>query len=289
MDHWMELRTALMVARLGTVSAAAEALGVHRATINRHVETLETVLGAPLFHRHARGYTLTDAGEDMLDVTNRAEEMFSDLEGRSRGRAGQLSGDLRVTALIGMVSLVMPAIKAFHLAHPETPVEFVAGSKLARLEHGEAHVAFRAGTKPQEPDYVVLPFRQFRFGLFASRDYVNRKGMPENGDFSGHSFVGTVGEPSPIPYTTWMDRNVRPEDLSFRTSDQQVMFAAVRQGFGLGFLADHDTVGDPDLVEIIPPDDAWLANIWIVTHVDLHRTAKVQEFLRFVRQEAQQG
>src|SRR6056297_675065 len=87
MDYWMELRTALMVARLGTVSAAAEALGVHPATVNRHVETLEGAFGPPLFQRHARGYAPTDAGRDMLEAAGRADEMLADLAGRARGRA----------------------------------------------------------------------------------------------------------------------------------------------------------------------------------------------------------
>jgi len=84
MQFWTELRTALMLARLGTVSAAAEALGVHRATVNRHIDTLETEFQAPLFQRHARGYTLTEMGQEMLEVVGRADEMFSDLLGRSR-------------------------------------------------------------------------------------------------------------------------------------------------------------------------------------------------------------
>ena len=59
MDKWAELRTAYQVARLGTVSAAAEMLGFHRATVNRHIDVLEAALGARIFIRHARGYALT--------------------------------------------------------------------------------------------------------------------------------------------------------------------------------------------------------------------------------------
>lgn len=76
MQHWTEMHKALMVARHGTISAAAAALGVHRATVNRHIEALESVLAAPLFLRHARGYTLTDAGREMPEVASRAEELF---------------------------------------------------------------------------------------------------------------------------------------------------------------------------------------------------------------------
>ena len=55
MDNWDEIRTAYQVARIGTVSGAAEALGVHHATVIRHIDALETRLGVKLFQRHARG------------------------------------------------------------------------------------------------------------------------------------------------------------------------------------------------------------------------------------------
>ena len=55
MDNWNEIRTAYQVARLGTVSAAAEALDVHRSTVIRHIDTLETVLGEKIILRHAKG------------------------------------------------------------------------------------------------------------------------------------------------------------------------------------------------------------------------------------------
>lgn len=279
MEYWTELRTALMVARLGTVSAAAEALGVHRATVNRHVATLEGVFDAPLFQRHARGYALTDAGRDMLEVAARADEMFADLAGRARGKAGQLSGSLIVTALSGVAPLVMPAIRDFHLSHPQIALEFVAGAQLARLEHGEAHVAIRAGAKPEMPDYVVTLFRRLRFGLYASQSYIDRAGHPDPDRLDAHHFIGSVGAPRPVPYADWMNANVPPETLALRTTDQQVLHSAVCEGLGLGFLAEHDACVRPDLVEVIPPGEAWSTALWVVTHVDLHRTAKVQAFL----------
>ena len=218
----------------------------------------------------------------MLDVVSRADEMFTDLAGRSRGRSGKLSGTLVVTALSGVVPLVMPALRDFHLAHPQIGLEFAASSDLARLEHGEAHVAFRAGPKPDTPDYVVKPFRRVCFGLFASRDYIGRCGHPEPGALSGHEFVGSTRGASRLPYAQWMNANLGPESLSLKTEDRHVTIAAVKDGIGLGFLADHDASGDPDLVEILPPSLDWSVPIWVVTHVDLHRTEKVQRFLKHV-------
>ena len=75
-ETWDEIRTAYQVARLGTVSGAAEALGVHHATVIRHIDALEGRLGVKLFQRHARGYTATEAGRDLLQVASATAEQF---------------------------------------------------------------------------------------------------------------------------------------------------------------------------------------------------------------------
>ena len=284
MDHWSELRTAWLVAKLGTISAAAQALGVHRATVNRHIATLERALGATLFQRHARGYSPTDTGHDMLEVAGRADEMFADLQGRTRGRASQLTGELIVTALAGVAPLVMPAIARFQAAYPAIAVDFVAGAQLARLEYGEAHVAVRAGSKPDVSDYVVLPFRRIRFGIYAHQGYVDRFGVPSGeDDLSGHRFVGVLDEEFRAPFRTWMSTHVPATDVALRASEPQIILQGVLAGLGLGFLAEHDALPHPDLVEVLPRDPGWSAALWIVTHMDLHRTAKVQAFLRCLR------
>lgn len=45
MENWDEVRTAYQVSRLGTVSGAAEVLGVHHATVIRHIDALEARSG----------------------------------------------------------------------------------------------------------------------------------------------------------------------------------------------------------------------------------------------------
>ncbi len=282
MEHWNELRTALVLARQGTVSAAAEILGVHRATVNRHIDLLEDCFGAPLFQRHARGYALTETGQQMLEVAARAEEMFTDLVGHSRGHAGRLSGRLILTALSRFAPLILPAIRDFHLAHPEIELEFLAGAQLARLEHGEAHIAFRAGAKPEMPDYVVQLFQHIRFGLYCSRAYAERNGMPGPAELGGHRFVGQIDDKQPLPYAKWMAAEVTPSQLALVTGSQSIQAQAIGAGLGLGFLPAHEAEG-AGLLEVMAPLHTWSAPLWIVTHVDLHRTEKVQEFLKYIR------
>lgn len=59
------LRTFLAVHRAGSVTAAAQLLGLSQPAVTAQLKTLEKNVGKPLFHRHARGVTTTAAGEDL--------------------------------------------------------------------------------------------------------------------------------------------------------------------------------------------------------------------------------
>ncbi|MEM8743363.1 MAG: LysR family transcriptional regulator, partial [Pseudomonadota bacterium] len=112
LDNWNEVRTAYVVASLGTVSAAAESLGVHRVTVIRHIDALERALGEKLFQRHARGYTPTEAGLDLMRVAKATEEQFGHLVRRTSARTNALTGDLVVTSVLAVAPLLMPALRA---------------------------------------------------------------------------------------------------------------------------------------------------------------------------------
>lgn len=100
--NWDEIRTAFHVARAGTVSGAADMLGVHHATVIRHIDSLETALGTKLFQRHARGYTATEAGMDLFRVAQTTEDQFAQMVGRLKGHGGKVEGELVVTAFPGL-------------------------------------------------------------------------------------------------------------------------------------------------------------------------------------------
>jgi DNA-binding transcriptional LysR family regulator len=77
MDNWDEIRTAFQVALIGTVSGAADVFVVHHATVIRHIDALEQRLGVILFQRHARGYTATEAGQDLMQVAAATDDQFT--------------------------------------------------------------------------------------------------------------------------------------------------------------------------------------------------------------------
>ena len=285
--NWDEIRTAYEVARRGTVSGAAEALGVHHATVIRHIDALETRLGTKLFQRHARGYTPTEAGQDLLQVAAATDDQLTQLVGRIRGRGEEMTGELIVTTLSGLAPLLTPSLVKFQSDHPDLIVRFLTDERLFRLEYGEAHVAIRAGAAPEQPDNVVQAFCEQRGALYASEDYVRRHGTPaDESDFDGHRFVCHDDAGSRAPFDRWIRAHVPEHQIVFRATEQRVLQDAVRAGAGIGFLPLWEAEGMDGLVQVLAPRADWTAPLWLVTHVDLHRSAKVQTFTRFLKEEA---
>lgn len=284
---WDEIRTAFHVARLGTVSGAAEALGVHHATVIRHIDALEEQLGVKLFQRHARGYTATEAGEDLLIVAQATDDQFTQLVGRIKGRGDAVSGELVVTSLASVSPRLTPTLARFQSEYPELTVRYLTGDKVLRLEYGEAHIAVRAGRAPDNPDNVVQPFVSQQISLYASDDYVARWGAPESfDDLANHKFVTADNLDSRAPFMKWLMSRVEASQIAFRASDARAIRDAIVAGAGIGFVSCWEAERFSNLRQLFAPQDDWSAPLWLVTHVDLHRTTKVQTFLKFLKEDA---
>lgn len=286
-DTWDEIRTAYHVARMGTVSGAAEVLGVHHATVIRHIDALEGRLGVKLFQRHARGYTATEAGLDLLQVAQATDDQFGQLVSRIKGRGGEVTGELVVTSLASISPMLTPVLVRFQNDHPGLIVRFITDDRVLRLEYGEAHVAIRAGARPDQPDNVVQPFGRLQVGLFGSKDYLARRGTPtDDAALGNHDFVGFDSDSARAPTAVWMRQTLPATANVFRCTENATMRDAVIAGAGMGFIPCCEARRHPVLVQVMPPRDDWAAPLWLVTHVDLHRTTKVQAFLTFLKDEA---
>ncbi|MGH1368175.1 MAG: LysR family transcriptional regulator [Maritimibacter sp.] len=282
MDNWDELRTAYEVARHGTVSGAATKLGVHHATVIRHVDALEDRLGVRLFQRHARGYTPTEAGLDLARVAQATDDQFSQLAARLSGQGDLVSGELVITTLASFSGLLMPALASFSEAYPEVRLVYRAGTRLFRLEYGEAHVAIRAGQPPREPDNVVQKLLDLKFALVAAPDYVARRGTPTAQNYMEHDFVASDNATPRAPTLKWIADTIPAARHVFRVNDDVSYGNAVRRGMGIGFLPEEEAHSGAFTV-VMPTREDWNVSLWLVTHVDLHRSAKVQALTKHLK------
>jgi DNA-binding transcriptional LysR family regulator len=288
MDRWNEMRTAYAVTRLGTVSAAAEELGVHRATVIRHIDALETSLGTRLFQRHARGYTPTPAGLDLQRVARTTDEQLDQFAVRARGHETSVTGELIVTSVELVTPLVTRAIAHFRSENPEATIRYIASGRILQLAYGEAHLAVRAGKRPDHPDNVVRPFLPLRSTFYAHRRYVERHGLPKTqAELCNHHFVSHE-DPSRAPFFAWLETMVPTQNIILRSGSQRVLAESLLAGIGIGFMPVFQAAQIEELYEVMPSKSDWSVPLWLVTHMDLHRSAKVQAFSKALQKVAQE-
>ena len=280
MNMWTEIHTAMLVGREGTVRAAAEKLGIHRATVSRHIDTLEENLETKLFLRHQHGYTPTPAGRQLMQAAEKADLAITDFHSFLKTTAHDLVGRLTVSAVSKAAPLIRSATKQYCDAHPGVKVRFNPTVEMPKLELFGSHISVRACKKPDHPDYVVLPFYRFSIGLYAHRSYVDAYGLPKDlGELCRHRFIGASEISDEFDVPSKYGDFIREENIVLETNDPSVVLDSILSGIGIGFASKSEAAEQDDLIEILAPQEPIIAQVWIITHMDVHRTRLIQEFI----------
>lgn len=117
------LRTFMAVAQYGTITAAAEIVALSQSAASLQLQRLEEAIGTPLFHRQARGTTLTPAGQRLHDYA--AKLLETNRQAVRAVRNAAIRDEITVGAAEGVVYPEMPrALREFKALSPR-PVRVV--------------------------------------------------------------------------------------------------------------------------------------------------------------------
>ncbi|MDI3383916.1 LysR substrate-binding domain-containing protein [Xenophilus aerolatus] len=143
------LRCFEAVARLGSVTGAAQALHVTHSAVSQQVRQLEELLGLSLFERAGRGLRLSENGRLYAMQVRAALQGIGEATRalRVRPRAGEL-----VVAVVPSFGLhwLLPRLPRFLALHPGHRVRLQASLEVQDLRQGAAHIAIRMGQGPWE-------------------------------------------------------------------------------------------------------------------------------------------
>ena len=113
--------------------------------------------------------------------------------------------------------------------------------------------------------------------------YAEAFGIPNSpDDYAAHRFVGPDDETPRTPYFEWLKEALPLNAMTFRSNNVASSFEAVKAGLGIGFLP-RQVAEVMDCQAIRDPEPDWNEDIWAVTHMDLHRSSKVQALLKGIR------
>jgi DNA-binding transcriptional LysR family regulator len=183
MDRWTEIELFVQVAELGSLSRAAESLGLSNAAASRHLAALEARLAARLVQRNTRRLFLTDVGDAFY---RRCKPLLGELqEAETAVNEAVLkpTGLLRIQASLSFSMIVIaPLLPEFSARYPDLRVEIVASNRYADLLEGGIDVAIRNREFENDSAITVRRLAETKRVLAASPQYLQRHGTPRTPD-----------------------------------------------------------------------------------------------------------
>lgn len=266
-------RLAIFVAVVdaGSLTAAAERLGLAKTVVSTHMQRLESEVGANLLVRTTRRLSVTDAGRAFYDACRDIVLATESALDAVSSDAGPLRGTLRVSVPIDYGALVVaPAIVALRNAHPGLDVELIANDRVVDLVADNLDVAIRLG-RLADSNYRAVQLGQYEKWVVASPAFVARHGLPRDPDaLAALPFVMLSTPPRPhtleLHDTSGGHASVRctaPVVSNTATACRAIALA----GGGFGFLTDFSTAEDiaaGRLVRLLPAWRSALAGIHAV-------------------------
>jgi DNA-binding transcriptional LysR family regulator len=282
---WDDFRLVQSIAHFRSLGGAAEALSLNHSTVFRRLNSVEEQLGIRIFERARSGYLLTSAGEEMVALAQKMGEAIVDFERRIAGQDVRPSGELRVTTTDTIFShLIAPIYCAFRARYPEITLDFVIDNRALNLSRRDADVAIRAAIDPPET-LVGRKVATLNWGVFVAQRLVD-EGLVDPAATAAllappTRWIG-LGEPlHAIAGARWLAANVSPECFGVKVNNVASMGAAIEAGLGIGCLPCFMAQDKAALIRLLDFHPSSETGLWVLTHPDLKRSARVRAFLEF--------
>jgi len=167
----------------------------------------------------------------------------------------------------------------FRQLHPGIVVEMVIDNRVLSLSRREADIALRV-TRPKEPDLFGRKLADIAWTLYATPALLERDGPVKALD---RDFISWGAEVTGIAAADWIGEHVPAARVVYRASSLVNQLTAARGGMGLVLLPCYLGDTDPALVRAwAKPIEELTRELWIVTHADLKKTARVRAFFDVV-------
>lgn len=181
MDRWREMELFVQIAELGSLTRAAEAVGLSNAAASRHLSTLEQRVAARLVERNTRRLYLTEVGQAFYLRCKSILADLQDAESVAHATAAHPTGDLRITASVSFAMRhVAPILPAFTQRYPQINVHLMTANRYHDLIENSIDLAIRTREGESESNLTIRRLADTRRVLAASPRYLDQHGTPRS-------------------------------------------------------------------------------------------------------------
>jgi len=273
--NWDDLKVLLAVSRAGSLSGAAQLLGIDQATASRRLAALEADLGAILFARARTGLTPTEAGEAAvaraLEIEARTLRLHEEVANTGKGAAGLVRIIGNPWTLMRLSEHGLPGL--LH-RHPELDIRTIGTFQYRSIARGETAIALWFEVPPADTAFAIK-LGDVPYAIYA----------PAGADPSRLGWVSFWDDDAPrrAPIR-WIEKVRKPgEALRVTATDSSVLLGAIRAGLGKGLLPMCLAEGDPRLVRVMAGAPELTRALHLHAHPDTVQTARIQAVMSWLR------
>lgn len=289
MDRWTEIELFVQVAELGSLSRAAESLGLSNAAASRHLASLEERLSARLVQRNTRRLFLTDVGDAYYRRCKPLLIELRDAESAVNEAVLKPTGLLRVQASLSFSMIVIaPLLPLLAERYPDLRVEIVVSNRYQDLLENGIDVAIRNREFESDSAITVRRLAETRRVLAASPQYLQRFGAPRTPDeLAQHRLLiyNLANNPHQLRFTRNGAVTTLPVQGFLEANDGQVVRAAALRHLGIllqPMYIIHDDVVAGRLVPVLTDWELSRLTMNIAYPTRRHLPAKVRAFVDFL-------
>lgn len=289
MDRWTQIELFVQVAELGSLSKAAEKLGLSNAAASRYLSGLEERLGARLVERTTRRLWLTDAGRGYQQRCIGMLAEMAEAEAEVNTASTSPSGVLRITSSVSFAMIhLAPALPEFRARYPKLALQITAANRYPGFIEAGIDVAIRTREHEGDSGITVRRLAQMRQVLAASPAYLAAHARPNSpDDLRAHRML--VYNLANDPYVLHLKRGQEACAVGIAptldANEGQVIRAAALAGLGILIQPQyivHDDIVAGRLVPVLSDWELPALTINIAYQSRRHQPAKIKVFTEFL-------
>ncbi len=285
---WDKLKTFHAAAQTGSLTAAAERLGISQSAVSRQIAALEDRLNTPLFHRHARGLTLTEQGHILFEAAADMAQKAALAQANVLNSRDKPQGLLRVSSPISLgANWLTSVLPEFIKTYPDIDVQLILEDDEHDLSAFDVDCALRPWPSTQG-DVIERKIGTISQSLYAADSYLSLHGAPNTADDLDNHHIVAFGDllPRKLHSANWVLRQGRTDD-NLRKPIMQVnnlhgIMRAAEAGIGIAGLPDYMISLSRRLVRILPHIRGESFDVYFVYPTELRGSMKAKVFREFL-------
>lgn len=231
------------IVQKGSFTKAASLNDMDNSALSKQIKKLETDIGVQLLNRSTRSFSLTPAGEEILEQAHQLKDTLKHIQLIADSYQSEPKGILRITSPIYFGhQYLQPVISQFMKLHPKIQVIHSLNDKKIDIISDKFDLAFRLG-KLSDSNLIAKKVADTHFVLLASPEFISQYGNPQ-----------TPEELIALPSVIYCNDDITLDQLkisntaantqsntykmrgNYKVSDVRTLICAVQDGLGYALV-----------------------------------------------------